>query len=86
MINHLFALKWFQILLSNINSFICTLFNGFQHHYVTLTIQFKHTVKEFQVLLINTNNSTQHYCDGKLTKIPKRDFIFARVKTGQVGT
>ena len=27
-----------------------------------------------------------HMCDGKLTKIPKRDFIFARVKTGQVGT
>ena len=26
------------------------------------------------------------YCDGKLSKIPKRDFIFARVKTGQVGT
>ena len=26
------------------------------------------------------------YCDGKLIKIPKRDFIFARVKTGQVGT
>ena len=26
------------------------------------------------------------YCDAKLTKIPKRDFIFARVKTGQVGT
>ena len=25
-------------------------------------------------------------CDAKLTKIPKRDFIFARVKTGQVGT
>ena len=25
-------------------------------------------------------------CDGKLTKIPKWDFIFARVKTGQVGT
>ena len=24
-------------------------------------------------------------CDGKLTKIPKRDFIFARVTTGQVG-
>ena len=23
---------------------------------------------------------------GKLIKIPKRDFIFARVKTGQVGT
>ena len=26
------------------------------------------------------------HCDGKLTKIPKWDFIFARVKTGQVGT
>ena len=25
-------------------------------------------------------------CDGKMTKIPKRDFIFASVKTGQVGT
>ena len=25
-------------------------------------------------------------CDGKSTKIPKRDFIFARVKMGQVGT
>ena len=25
-------------------------------------------------------------CDAKLTKIPKWDFIFARVKTGQVGT
>ena len=25
------------------------------------------------------------HCDAKLTKIPKRDFIFARVKTGQVG-
>ena len=25
-------------------------------------------------------------CDGKLTKIPNGDFIFARVKTGQVGT
>ena len=26
------------------------------------------------------------YCDGKLLIIPKWDFIFARVKTGQVGT
>ena len=26
------------------------------------------------------------YCDGKFFKIPKLDFIFARVKTGQVGT
>ena len=26
------------------------------------------------------------YCDGKFTKLPKLDFIFARVKTGQTGT
>ena len=25
-------------------------------------------------------------CDAKLSKIPKRDIIFTRVKTGQVGT
>ena len=30
--------------------------------------------------------NTDYVCDGKSTKIPKRDFIFARVKTGQVGT
>ena len=29
---------------------------------------------------------TEYKCDAKLTKIPKRNFIFARVKTGQVGT
>ena len=28
----------------------------------------------------------QDYCDDKFFKIPKRDFIFARVKTGRVGT
>ena len=28
----------------------------------------------------------QRGCDGKLTRIPKQDFNFARVKTGQVGT
>ena len=32
------------------------------------------------------NAKSSLYCDDKLTKIPKRDFIFARVKTGQVGT
>ena len=26
------------------------------------------------------------YCDAKFFKIPKRYFIFARVKTGQTGT
>ena len=46
--------------ITNINSFICTQLNGFKHHYVMLIIQLRHTVKEFQVLLINTNNSIQH--------------------------
>ena len=35
--------------------------NGFKHYYITLTNQFRHTVKEYQVLLINANNSIQHY-------------------------
>ena len=33
-----------------------------------------------------SSNPGWYCCDGKSTKIPKRDFIFARVKTGQVGT
>ena len=52
---------WFQILLTNVNSFICAQLNDFKHRYVTLTIHFKYTVKEFQVLLFNTNNSVQNY-------------------------
>ena len=35
---------------------------------------------------IRTLAENETYCDGKFFKIPKRDFIFARVKTGQVGT
>ena len=57
----LHALKCFQILESNINNCICTQLNGFKHRDETLTIQYRHTGKEFQVLLINTNNSTQQY-------------------------
>ncbi len=38
--------------------------------------------RTFQKLLERYNKC----CDGKFTKIPKQDFIFARVKTGQVGT
>ena len=30
--------------------------------------------------------ATFEVCDGNLSNIPKRDFIFARVKTGQVGS
>ena len=35
-----------------------TQLNGFKHRYVQLTI--RRTIKEFQVLLINTNNSIQY--------------------------
>ena len=35
--------------------------NGFKYCYVILIIQFRHKVKEFQVLLSNTDNSIQHY-------------------------
>ena len=43
------SLKWFHILLSSIDSFICTQLNAFKHQYVTLTIQFRHAIKGFQV-------------------------------------
>ena len=35
---------------------------------------------------VNVPQNILNYVTGKLTKIPKWDFIFARVKTGQVGT
>ena len=40
---------------------VCTQLNGFQSCYVTLTVQFWYTSKEFPVLLFNTDNSIQHY-------------------------
>ena len=40
----------------------------------------------FEREIIKIGQSSDEMCDGKLSKIPKRDFIFARVKTGQVGT
>ena len=36
-------------------------FNSSMYCYVMPTIQFRHTVKEFQVLLLNNNYSIQHY-------------------------
>ena len=36
--------------------------------------------------LISNRRLSYVYGDGKFTKIPKQDFIFARVKTGQTGT
>ena len=60
-INNLLALTLMVLDIANINSFICTQLYHFKHYHITQTIQFRHTVKEFQVLLINTNNSIQHY-------------------------
>ena len=42
------------------DSFIYTQSKGLKYCYVIAIIQFGHTVKEFQVLLFNTNNSIQH--------------------------
>ena len=50
----------FLIIQSIIYRFTCTQLNGFKHRDVTLTIQFRHSVKEIQVMLFNTNNSIQH--------------------------
>ena len=58
----LFTVKWFQVLLSNANNFICTQLNGFmgsiehKKFYSTLFICL-HTVEWFQVLLYNAYNS-----------------------------
>ena len=51
--------KRFQIFQTN--TFICKQLNHSMYSYVIWIIQFKHTVKEFQVLLFNTNNSISHY-------------------------
>ena len=40
---------------------ICTQLNGFKYLHVTLTMQFNHTVKDFQVFLFNINNYILHY-------------------------
>ena len=44
-----------------LHSFICTPLNGSNYCYIIPIIQFRPTVKEFQVLLFNTNNSIQRY-------------------------
>ena len=43
------------------NSFICTQSNGSKYCYLVPIIQFRHSIKEFQVLLFNTYNSIKHY-------------------------
>ena len=43
-----------QIVLVSINDLFA------KYHYVTLSIQFEHTVEEFQILLCITNNSIKH--------------------------
>ena len=42
-------------------SFICILLNGSIYSYVIQMIQFRQRVKEFQILLFNTNISIQYY-------------------------
>ena len=64
-INYLFALKWFQILQSYINSFICTQLNGFKHHYLNINTSIQYysficSVKRFQVFQCIANNSIKH--------------------------
>ena len=59
------CLQTVQVLLFNTNSiqhylFILTHSNGSKYDYVIAIFQFRHTVKEFQVLLFNANNSTQY--------------------------
>ena len=63
-INHLFThrVEWLQVLLFKTNSIqhnslICKQLNSSKNYYVIPIIQFRHSVKEFQVLLFNTTNS-----------------------------
>ena len=72
MIICLHAVKWFQVLLFNIDitiqhySFICAQSNGFKYCYVILIILLWHTVKWFQVFYTNSFICTQlngsNYC------------------------
>ena len=56
-------MKWLQELLfktsDSIEHYLFTLSNGSKNF--SVWIQFRNTVKEFQVFLFNTNNSIQHY-------------------------
>ena len=59
------------------------------HIYINVvTIQYKTNPDEVRKLIHweLCNRLKFDYCDGKFFKIPKRDFIFAHVKTGQAGT
>ena len=60
-INHLFTdIEVVTSIAIQHYSFICTQLNGFKYCFVKPIIHFRPTVKEFQVLLFNTNNSVQH--------------------------
>ena len=61
LILYLQTLNWLQVLLINANYSICTQSNGFKCCYVITMIQFGQTVKEFQVLILITNNSIPHF-------------------------
>ena len=49
-----------SVTIIGIGSFICTQSNGSKYCYVIPIVQFQHTVKGFQVLQFDVNNSVQH--------------------------
>ena len=53
--------KWFQVLLSNINSFICIHLSGFATSYNKFYSLFicSHTVKSFHILLYKTHKKVK---------------------------
>ena len=61
-----------------VGSTTCTELNGFNHYYVTLTIQFRDTIKKFQVLLIIIMSRHQHgYPWSSLATTPYRPSLSA---------
>ena len=75
----------------NVKCYHGVLANGVLVLHFTLIKTVKISVNVTKVTISSTPTTftlffLSNYCDAKLTKIPKRNFIFARVKTGQVGT
>ena len=69
----------------NMQHVLYVLTNGTYHRHMACWLGFgvlQHTMRKKLHLTLDKQGT----CDAKLTKIPKHDFIFARVKTGRVGT
>ena len=56
----LHTFKWFQLLPSNTNTFICAQLNGFKYHRLTLLVLFAH--RNTWNRLTYTSNSIQNKC------------------------